>query len=431
MSTIQMSNNIKNQPILNIGCLGSVSDGKSTTVLQLTGIKTQTHSNEKTRNITIKPGYANMKVWLNSNGEYTTTDSNTEEMNGAELVHHLSFVDCPGHQELILTMMGSVSLMKGAIVVVSAAEPIKNKPQLIQHLATAKIAGLEKIIVLFNKLDLVSKKIALERKEELDELLSNLEIRPAYIIPTAMNKKIGLQNVIKAIMEVFPAEIETVKDEKPLFKITRSFDINKPCINWNEVKGGVLGGSLDNGEFKIGDNIEIRPGQWRKTNDGFMVIPIKTEILELKSGKSNYEKIYPGGLTAIGTDIDTAFTKDDYLAGHIVGLTGYLPDVYSEITMTLFLTDKFEGNLEPNIGHKMYLQIGNINTEAELIAINSASELIAINSENIRFKLSKPSCIENDSKILICSHEENDILKIVGYGDFISSHSKKIIIKGI
>jgi len=70
MSTIQMSNNIKNQPILNIGCLGSVSDGKSTTVLQLTGIKTQTHSNEKTRNITIKPGYANMKVWLNSNGEY-------------------------------------------------------------------------------------------------------------------------------------------------------------------------------------------------------------------------------------------------------------------------------------------------------------------------------------------------------------------------
>jgi translation initiation factor 2 subunit 3 len=416
MST-QMSNQMKNQPILNIGCLGSVSDGKSTTVLQLTGIKTQTHSNEKTRNITIKPGYANMKVWLNSNGEYTTTDSNIEEMDGAELVHHLSFVDCPGHQELILTMMGSVSLMKGAIVVVSAAEPIQNKPQLIQHLATAKIAGLEKLIVLFNKLDLVSKKIALERKYELDELLTKLEITPAYIIPTAMNKKIGLQNVIKAIMEVFPPEVLENKTETALFKLTRSFDINKPGIQWNEVKGGVLGGSLDTGKLNVGDVIEIRPGQWRKKDDSFIVVPIKTKVLELKSGKTSFETIYPGGLTALGTDIDPAHTKEDNLAGHIAGLVGTLPDVYSAITMTWTLTDKFDGNWSPKMKDKMYLQIGNINTEAELTDIKK---------EELTFKLSKPSCIENNSKILICSHEQNDILKIVGYGDFITIKSKKI-----
>lgn len=418
--SIKTSNQMKNQPILNIGCLGSVSDGKSTTVLQLTGIKTQTHSNEKTRNITIKPGYANMKVWLNSNGEYTTTDSNTEEMDGAELVHHLSFVDCPGHQELILTMMGSVSLMKGAIVVVSAAEPIKNKPQLIQHLATAKIAGLEKLIVLFNKLDLVSKKIALERKYELDELLTKLEITPAYIIPTAMNKKIGLQNVIKAIMEVFPPEVLDETKETALFKLTRSFDINKPGIQWNEVKGGVLGGSLDTGKLNVGDVIEIRPGQWRKKDDGFIVVPIKTKVLELKSGKTSFETIYPGGLTALGTDIDPAHTKEDNLAGHIAGLVGTLPDVYSEITMTVTLTDKFEGNWKPTVNNKMYLQIGNINTEAELKKINE--------NNTMTFKLSKPSCIENNSKILICSHEQNDILKIVGYGDFISKTSKTVII---
>jgi translation initiation factor 2 subunit 3 len=111
------------QPILNIGCLGSVSDGKSTTVFQLTGTKTQRHSNEKTRNITIKPGYANMKIWRSPDGKYITTNSENI-IADAELIHHLSFVDCPGHQELILTMMGSVSLMKGAIVVISAAEPI-------------------------------------------------------------------------------------------------------------------------------------------------------------------------------------------------------------------------------------------------------------------------------------------------------------------
>jgi len=317
-------------------------------------------------------------------------------------------------------MMGSVSLMKGAIVVVSAAEPIQNKPQLIQHLATAKIAGLDKLIVLFNKLDLVSKKIALERKYELDELLTRLEIKPTYIIPTSMNKKIGLQNVIKAIMEVFPPEIEDMKEDvKPLFKLTRSFDINKPGIQWNKVKGGVLGGSLEVGELKIGDEIEIRPGQWKKTNTGFTVVPFKTKILELKSGKTDLENIYSGGLIAIGTDIDPNFTKEDNLAGQIVGLVGHLPNVYSSVTMTWTLTDKFDGSWNPKINDKMYLQIGNINTEAELESCKK---------EELTFKLSKPSCIENTCKILICSHEQNDILKIVGYGDFISNKSKTIIV---
>ena len=62
------------QPICNIGTLGSVSDGKSTLVEKLTGIKTQRHSSEKIRNITIKSGYANLKIWMNENNEYTTTN---------------------------------------------------------------------------------------------------------------------------------------------------------------------------------------------------------------------------------------------------------------------------------------------------------------------------------------------------------------------
>ena len=52
------------QPIMNLGTLGSVSDGKSTLIRNLTGKATQTHSSEKERNITIKAGYANLKIWL-------------------------------------------------------------------------------------------------------------------------------------------------------------------------------------------------------------------------------------------------------------------------------------------------------------------------------------------------------------------------------
>lgn len=417
MSSNQQTDNIftkmTNQPILNIGCLGSVSDGKSTTVFQLTGTKTQRHSNEKTRNITIKPGYANMKVWLKKNGEYETTNSDGIVEN-AQLVHHLSFVDCPGHQELILTMMGSVSLMKGAIVVVSAAEEIKKKPQLIQHLAAAKMAGLERLVVIFNKLDLVKKEKAIERKEELDDLLMKLDIKPKYIIPTALNKKIGLQNVIKAIMEVFPPELSNECTNIPEFRITRSFDINKPGISWSNINGGVFGGSLINGQFKIGDEIEIRPGQWSKKKDGgLIVMPIKTKINSIQSDKVILSELYPGGLTAIGTDIDPFYCKDDKLSGSVVGLVGNLPNVYQDIIMEVNLTKDFEGFWEPKNNDIVYLQIGNVNTEATLTNIKNS---------DYTFKLSKPSCISENALILVCNNT-SDILKIVGYGNMISKKS--------
>ena len=396
---------MNNQPILNIGCLGSVSDGKSTTVFQLTGIKTQKDSREQTRNITIKQGYANMKIWKDSNGKYSTTNS-SEKKEDCELAHHISFVDCPGHQTLILTMLSSVSLMKGALVVVSAAEDIRTKPQLIQHLAAAKIAGLTKLIIIFNKLDLVTKEVALERYEQLNALLAELEIVPSYIIPTALSRKIGLQNVINAIMELFPPT-STIVEEDTEFKITRSFDINKPGINWDAVKGGIIGGGLITGKLKVGDAIEIRPGLIGKTAGNITASPIITTVLSMETDKIPLDNIRPGGLIGIATNVDPYYTKDDKLTGQIVGLLGTLPSIYTEIKLEPTLTTIFGGNWTPQIKDKMFLQIGNVNTE---------SELINITKSKFTFKLSKPCCIKNDSLIIICQPSDNDALKIVGYG---------------
>ena len=396
---------MNNQPILNIGCLGSVSDGKSTTVLQLTGIKTQKDSREQTRNITIKQGYANMKIWKDSTGKYSTTNS-SEKKEDCELAHHISFVDCPGHQALILTMLSSVSLMKGALVVVSAAEDIRTKPQLIQHLAAAKIAGLTKLIIIFNKLDLVTKEVALERYEQLNDLLKELEIVPNYIIPTALSRKIGLQNVINAIMELFPPT-SIIVEEDTEFKITRSFDINKPGINWDAVKGGIIGGGLITGKLKVGDAIEIRPGLIGKTAGNITASPIITTVLSMETDKIPLDNIRSGGLIGIATNVDPYYTKDDKLTGQIVGLLGTLPSIYTEIKLEPTLTTIFGGNWTPQIKDKMFLQIGNVNTE---------SELINITKSKFTFKLSKPCCIKNDSLIIICQPSDNDALKIVGYG---------------
>lgn len=412
-------NKMNIQPILNIGTIGSVSNGKTTLVKALSGTNTIRHSNEKKRNITIKAGYANMKVWLKPDGSFDTTNSE-DIIEDAKLVHHISFVDCPGHQELILTMMSSVSLMKGAIVVISAADSISNNRQLVQHLTAAKISGLDKrLIVIFNKLDLCTHEKAIERKEELDELLTKLNIKPQYIIPTALNKKIGLSNVVKAIMEVFPPELyDSCLNETTEFRITRSFDINKPGTNWDEMSGGVFGGSLLTGSIKLGDEIEIRPGQYAKKKDGsFNVIPITSIVNSIQTDKINIDILYPGGLTAIGSDIDPYYCKDDKLTGAVVGIKGTLPPVYQEIVINITICNDFGSNWIPKCNDIVYLQIGNVNTEALLVDIKDI---------DFKFKLSKPVCISDDSLIIICRNI-NNIIVIVGFSRLLSSKCVKII----
>lgn len=409
-NNITCSENMNSRPLFNLATLGSVGDGKSSLIRELTGIRTQRHSSEKKRNITIKSGYANLKIWeCNECDLLSSSSSEDENLNCAccasslTLINHLSFADLPGHQELIFTMMSSVSLMRGGICIVSAAEPVSRKPQLIQHLIAAKMANIENLIICFNKLDLVTKEVAITRKKELDELLEKLDIKPYIIIPTCFNKKLGISNLLKAIMNLYPPKIEE-QNTNAIFRITRSFDINKSNVEWFDVKGGVIGGTLTQGELKIGDEIEIRPGIISKDKSQ----PIITKILSLQTDGKNIDKINSGGLVAIGTDIDPYYCKGDMIIGNVVGKVGTLPPVYNEVTIT-FTKLELEGidiKWEPILNDVVSLQILNTNVDAKLIKVEDGI---------LTFKLAKPVCIEANSKILVCKKIDS-ILKIVGYG---------------
>ena len=104
MKNILLSDIIQNQPILNVGCIGHVSNGKSTLVKQLTGITTQKFASEKERNCTINIGYGNCKIFYSIiKDEYKFVGSHIKteldsDGNSMELIHHISFVDCPGHE---------------------------------------------------------------------------------------------------------------------------------------------------------------------------------------------------------------------------------------------------------------------------------------------------------------------------------------------
>jgi translation initiation factor 2 subunit 3 len=408
----QINTILNNQPIVRIGMLGSVSHGKSTFVNKVTGIKTQKHSSEKTRNITIKQGYANMKLWSDGDGFYPT-DSEVTSYEDYELVNHISFIDCPGHQEYIDTMLSSVNMMDGAIVIVAADQKLSHNPQLVQHLAALSLYDVKKLIICINKIDLVESHIVMERKEELDTLLEEYNIIPYIIIPTSFNKMIGVKYVLDSIMKLFnPTEYLKNLEMNPLFKTSRSFDINKPGTDWNDISGGVIGGTLFSGSLKVGDTIEIRPGQVSKQKDKYNCTPFKTVIQSIKTDNINLDSIIPGGLIAIGTDLDPFYCKKDNMSGNIVGRVGMLPSVYHTINMKGNVVTTFGFKWEPKENDSVMLSIGTRMCEARLC--KNLNDVFT-------FELMKPVCIEDNMMIVICRTIDK-ILRIVGKGNLIESN---------
>ena len=412
--------NIELQPIINIGMLGSVSDGKSTTVHSLTGIKTQRHSDEMKRNITIKPGYANMKIYKNEDGDYCLSNKNTENTESNELVHHVSFIDCPGHYQLIVTMMSCIRLMDGIVLVVSAAESIEKKPQLIQHIMSIKMSGIKNVIVLLNKLDLVKKTVAKERYNDLCKVLKKYEINPKIIIPVSMNHKIGTENLLKNIMKYMGPELcQSRTKQSPIFMISRSFDINKVNIKYNEIVGGVVGGSLIGGNLKVGDEIEILPGIMSKNQEGEIIYkPHYTKITSLKSETTELQNIGPGGLIGIGTNIDPFYCKNDSMIGMIAGLKGTLPNVYTDITIKYkeVSFDEYQWNKYKS----MPIMI--------IVGTNSIDgKIINFDNDYISLKLNKPACIPIDSIIILCN-KTADGFNISAYGNMENHEFNDVII---
>jgi len=388
--------NYERQPLLNIGLLGCVSEGKSTAVYKLTKTKTQKHSKELEKNITIKPGYANLKIFLDENNKLTLDKTNN-------CSHHLSFIDCPGHHQLIQTMLGNINLMNGIIVVISVDTKLNKKPQLKEHLLAAKLANIDNIIILLNKLDLVKKEKVISFKEDLDNFLKKLDIKPKNIIPVCLSRDLGIDFILENIIKYFKPNDKNLKDT-PRFTISRSFDINKSNCNFFDLNGGIVGGSLLQGTLKIGDNIEIKPGIIKDN----IAIPLKSKIISLKSDSDSLDYIYPGGLIGIGTTIDPYYCKNDNLTGHLVGIEGSLPDNFLQIEIKLVATNnELIQNWNPKINEIVNLQISTRLVKGKIIN-NKKTQIV--------FKLDTIICLDYGTNILLTQNSQ-----IIGFGEFIKS----------
>src|SRR3989338_1933514 len=204
-------------PILNVGMAGHIDHGKTTLLYALSGKFTDTHSEELKRGITINLGYSDIILRKNKNGsEYGVNEKDGEPY------MYITFVDVPGHEMLMATMLSGAAIVDIALLVVAANEGIK--PQTREHLVALQAKNVKKIIILQNKIDLVSKEQAIKNYQEIKALIKGTFAENAQIIPVSAQQDINLDKLYESLAGI-PIPQRNLKDS-PLFIAARSFDIN-------------------------------------------------------------------------------------------------------------------------------------------------------------------------------------------------------------
>jgi translation initiation factor 2 subunit 3 len=402
------------QPEVNIGTIGHVDHGKTTLVQSLTGTWASRHSEELKRGITIKLGYADMPIYKCPKCEppknYTIKPFCEICNSEAEFVRAISFVDAPGHEALMATMLSGAAIMDGAILVIAADEPCP-QPQTREHLAAAEVSGIKNLIIVQNKIDIVDEKRAMESYKEIKAFIKGTVAEKAPIIPISAQRGINIDVLLNAIQTIIPTP-KRDETKPPMMFIIRSFDVNKPGTTIEGLGGGIIGGTIAQGKFVVGEEIEIRPGVMAEREGKTFYDPLISEIVSLQAGNEDVKEATCGGLVGVGTCLDPSYSKADGLTGSIAGKTGQLPPTLTELTLETHV-------LERAVGTKELLKVEKINPDENLLlhvgsAVN-VGKVISIKQNIIKVKLTRPICALPGSRVAI-SRKITARWRLIGYG---------------
>lgn len=441
-----------------MGTIGHVAHGKSTVVKALSGVQTVRFKTELERNITIKLGYANAKIYqgaqiaVDSNDNEETTapvtgplytsrgsshpDEFVEQGRNYKLRRHVSFVDCPGHDILMATMLNGAAVMDAAILLVAGNETCP-QPQTSEHLAAVEIMRLKHILILQNKVDLVKADAATAQQEQIRKFVAGTVADSAPILPVSAVLKYNMDCVCEYLVRKIPLPIRDFTS-RPRLIVIRSFDVNRPGQDVSALQGGVAGGSILQGVLRVGDEIEVRPGIVNKVSSSSATIqsdnskegnsdgtagkivctPIYSRIGSLYAEQNDLQFAVPGGLIGVGTRIDPTLTRADRLVGQVLGLKGQLPAVFSEIEISYYLLRRLLGVKTSDGGKQAKVQKL---TKGEILMVNIGStatggRVSACKADLAKIALTQPVCTTEGEKIAL-SRRVDKHWRLIGWGE--------------
>ena len=402
------------QPQVNIGLVGHVDHGKTTLTQALSGVWTDTHSEERKRGISIKLGYADTAFYKTKEGQFYPTGRRPDGADDVpeELQRVVSFVDAPGHETLMAIMITGASIMDGAMLMVAANETCP-QPQTREHLMALEIAGIENIVIVQNKIDLVTRERALESHAEITSFLKGTIAEGAPIIPVSAHHDVNLDILIDAIEKTIPTP-DRSSDKRSIMHVARSFDINRPGTRPTKLRGGVIGGSIVEGTFDLGDEIIIGPGRKIEQGNKAHWEPIEATVSSMQGGGLNLDTMHAGGLCGMATMLDPSITTSDNLSGQVVARKGDLPEIRTSMNVSVKLMETMvagEGEAPEKI-HPLR------NNEMLMINVATATSVgVTRNAEKSRatLELRLPICADPGQRVSL-SRRVGTRWRLIGYG---------------
>ena len=212
-----------------IGTAGHVDHGKSTLIKTLTGIDPDRLREEQERGMTIDLGFAHLRL-----------------PGGTEV----GIVDVPGHQDIIRNMLAGVGSIDAVILVIAADEGVM--PQTREHLAILSLLGIDRGVIALSKRDLVDDEWAALVADEVRAAVAGTPLADAPIVAVSSTTRTGLDDLVGAIERVL-GEAPPRRDlGRPRLPIDRAFTMAG--------FGTVVTGTLIDGTFAVGEEVEIVPG---------------------------------------------------------------------------------------------------------------------------------------------------------------------------
>jgi len=330
-------------------------------------------------------------------------------------LRHISFVDCPGHDILMATMLNGAAVMDAALLLIAGNESCP-QPQTSEHLAAIDIMKLKHIIILQNKIDLVKESLGAEQYKQIINFIRGTIAEGAPIVPISAQHKYNIDAVLEYIVKKIPIPVRDFMSP-PRLIVIRSFDVNKPGAEVDDLVGGVAGGSIMRGVLKLGDRIEVRPGIVTQDSEGNVHCkPIFSKIISLFAEQNDLQYAVPGGLIGVGTKIDPTLCRADRLVGQVLGAVGTLPDIFIQIEINFFLLRRLLGVKATKDKQSRVTKLQK--DEVLLVNIGSTScggKVLAVKADLAKIRLIQPVCTLEGEKIALSRRVEKH-WRLIGWG---------------
>jgi selenocysteine-specific elongation factor len=261
-----------------IGTAGHIDHGKTSLVYALTGVDTDRLKEEKRRGISIDLGFAQMRL-ADGRG--------------------ISFVDVPGHERFVKNMLAGAAGMEAVMLIVAANESVM--PQTREHFEICRLLGLRHGVVVITKTDLATPEQLAQTRMDIQDLVAGSFLAAASVIAVSAMTEAGLDELKRQLMALAAHETGRDRDGVIRMPIDRVFAAKG--------FGTIVTGTLLAGLIRVGDTLEMHPGQ------------AKVRVRGLQSQHSSVDEAAAGQRLAVNL---AGIDQGEIRRGHVLTTAGAL-----------------------------------------------------------------------------------------------------------